>query len=570
MNKFEEELSFFLQNTLEDLSDFEGVAQRKKNKLQSFIAEGNKDLSSLAQTYSDFVEERKELHLEEILHSQINVAEFITANVPLYAMPHLYQQLPRYSNGDGTSLDEIKCPFTSLATLKRHIIDKAVLSLYETVSAPKDKKIVLFTYVMEDGLGDFIAQRQALSILKEEFADIQCIVLAPSQYKLHMQTSAVGSLIHYYESKERLHFTHFSEDICMALSEASFLLQIPSFYPYFDQLLQKYEIKEHHTIGEYGFIDSSWAHPMKTDTCCMGLHFLERGIFIKQMPSLEKIQLSADVQRKLLGSLSLDKYRKEKSFAFAYLKTLKGMRVFLHMALTYFSADELDLDIAFTDLHDLLLLIKEGRLGIDEYKIKELRISTKDKNYLIPMESQGKVVRFIEMGPLSSDDTKALIVLSQKLVGCTGNQSFSEAVSASSCFFYDAAPHAGPFLQDFLEIAKCRLQEFPKAITFIEGFIKAFHFKEGKACLEEIGKELGTLLLDPETARGLIELNRILQNEYSFNQTLKQIIKRRLFVGMHPEVARNEEILIKDFVEQKDSFTSFFENLRVLLSDNKK
>lgn len=569
MNKFEEELSLFLQNTLEDLSDFEGVVQPKKNKLQSLISEGGKDLSSLAQTYSDFIEERKELNVEEILHSQIKTEEFVAVNVPPYAMPHLYQRLPSI-NGDGKSLDEIKRPFTNLAILKRHIIDKALLSLYETASFPKDKRITLFTYVMEDGLGDYIAQRHALSILKEEFADIQCIVLAPSQYKLHMQECELGSLVHYYDSKEHLHFTHFSEDICRALAEASFLLQIPTFYPYFDQLLEKYEINEHQTIGEYGFIDSFWAHPMKTDTCCMGLHFLERGIFIKQMPSLEGIKLSGDVKRKLFGCLPLNEYRNKKNFAFAYLKTLKGMRVFLHMALTYFSTDEKDLDIAFIDLHDLLLLIKEGQFGIDEYKIKELRISTKDKNYLIPMNSEGKIVRFIELGPLSSDDTKALIVLSQKLVGCRGDQSFSEVVSASCCFFYDGAPHAGPFLQDLAEIAKSRLQEFPKAIAFIEGFIKAFHFKDGKDGLEEIGKELGTFLLDPGTSQGLMLLNEILQTEYCFNKTLSQIIKRRLLHAQHPEVARNEENLIKEFIDEKESFTSIFERLRVLISDSKK
>lgn len=532
MNLFEKELSSFINNRI----DPDGLSKTRFPSSGDFVIE---DGSKKYWAYTHAAA------FEDLLKQEYGQSGLEDISGPLFIRPGFYQPLPRCIDSLGQASEVIKPVFSSFESLKRNLYWKAFLSVYTKDISFQNSKIVIFTYVMSDGLGDLKASEVAAGHLENEFFSVYRISLVPATWEKNIRSTSKNHLIHYYEDISDLNSSRFSDPIHDCLQNASLLLQIPTFYPHWQELLIKYRPQKHYTIGEYGFIDSTWAHPMIDNTVCMGLHYLEKGIWIQEQTDWYFSKATKD---RVFENQSIESYQSKKDFVFAYLKTPEGVCSFFHTALSYYNHSVKDLDIVVTEVSSFLFLIKEERLLLADYGIRELHFSLENCNYVVPLGGKGKILRLIEIKYLDPYEALSYVRLSKALFACRGNQSFSEAVSFDTMFFYDAAPHAGPFLADLQGIIEHRLKEYPKAQEYLQGFQKVFSLKGNWAALAELGKGMGLVLQDESTRKGMRYLNSILKEEYSFNLSFLHLVRSLILHIQFPNLQRLHEMTLESCV----------------------
>ncbi len=537
MNLLEQELASFINRSI----DPDGAIETSLPSSEGFAIE---DISKKYWAYLNASA------FEELLKQEYEQSGLEDVSGPLFIKPGFYQTLPRCIDCLGQPSEVIKPVFSSFESLKRHLYWKAFLSVYSKDIRYQNKKIVIFTYVMSDGLGDLKASELAAGHLEKEFSSVYRISLVPAKWKKNIRSKSKNHLIHYYEDISDLNSSRFSARIDDCLQNVSLLLQIPTFYPHWQELLMRYQPKKHYTIGEYGFIDSTWAHPMIDNTVCMGVHYLEKGIWIEKQRDW---YFSKATQDRVFKNQSIGSYQSKKDFVFAYLKTPEGVCSFFHMALSYYNHSVKDLDIVVTEVSSFLFLIKKERLLLADYGIRELHFSLENRNYVVRLASKGKTLRLIEIKYLDPYEALSFVRLSKALFACRGNQSFSEAVSFDTVFFYDAAPHAGPFLADLQGIIQHRLKEYPKAQEYLQGFQKVFSLKGKWAELVELGKSMGLVLQDESTRKGIQHFNSILKEEYSFNLSFLHLVRSLILHIQFPNLQQFHEMTLVSCITNKTS-----------------
>lgn len=518
--------------------------------------------SSPQDAYHKYWSSHRGVAFEQEIRDEYQAASLGQWHFPLFIRSDLYQPLPRCVDSLGHYIDVIKPAFSCRKALMKHLYWKAFLSLYPQPVGATKEKIVLLTYVLKDGLGDFQAAEVAKVQLEGEFSSVYRISIVPIQFKNMMPPSSNSHMIHYYQVEEESSPQHFSSEIKRCLQEVSVLLQVPTCYPYWGDLLTQYEPKTHYTIGEYGFIDSTWAHPMVDNTVCMGLHDLEKGIWIK---SQNDWSFSRKTQDRLFANQSIASYSAKKDCIFAYLKTSEGICSFFHLALVYYSDSLKDLDIIVPDVKAFLFLLKEDRLLLSDYQIKTLYILSSEQEYVVPIQEKGKMLRMIEVGYIPSEEALSYVRLSKGLFACRGDQSFSEAVSFNTLFFYDAAPHAGPFLEDFQGIVNGRLGAYPLAQEYFKGFNRVFLLKGQWEELAAVGRSMGRLLKKKETQRGIKYLNAILRNEYNFNTSFIHLVRSLVLHSRFPRLSVAHEHVVNACVRKEISLSQALEQLSIEL-----
>ena len=379
---------------------------------------------------------------------------------------------------------------------------------------------------MEDGMGDIIASNQIKYILlKEGFTSVMQVMLLPEKYR-GLSLYVDRSYCHYFSKMDDLHFSHFSSDIQNAISDCDMLFQLPTLYPFWDELVKKLKPKSFFTLAEYGFINSSWATPKNEKTLSMGLHFLEIGILIKN--DEEQVKECPSIEEKIAPLLTWEQFLLHSDFIFAYLKDMSGLFVLLSIALKKYAHSPKNLVIALTDASLFLQLICDGKISLENHHIKELRVRLKDAKYRIPISSKGKCLEIIELGSLTPTEVSFLYQNSRSLCACRGNQGFSEVVSLNALYFYDPAPHAQPFLLDLYAVASRRIKAFPSAVDYIRGFLELHHLKTKKEDLTPLAKKMADLFCQDATTRGLLLLGGILQKEYNASAVIPKIVLKEL------------------------------------------
>ncbi len=567
MNPFEKELHHFIAEEAKKALPLDGISQPLKKKLDHAAQKG--ELLPVIDAYHGFIKERSDIQLEKVLESEFPESAFKQLSLSSYVVPKFYQKLPRNKNAGHSHVDEVKKNFAHLPSLKRHCIDKALLSLYETIEVPKKKKVVLFTWVIPSGLGDYVAQYEAMNLLKSALPDVDffSITVLSSQMRKKNLLFTDNAFHVFYQDEKELHVSNFSNQVKELLSSCDFVLQLPTSYPHWEELVQTLRPKSYETLGEYGFIDSQWAHPCKPHTRCMGLHFLEKGVFIKQMPSKKEAwkQIPERLQTLICRNDHVEDFLTKTDFVFAYLITLPGTLVFFHLLLTYFSSSEKDLTVGMPSLRSLLDILGRELISFSSYGISEITIGFDMKEYVYKTTSSGKQLRIVELSSLSLSESQLLCSASEDILGCRGDQSFSEAVSSDKLFYYDKPQHATPFLQDLLALAQNRLQEYPESIAFVESFLKAANHESNSNELEMLGRHMGKLLQNERAKKGLHKLNQIIKEEYSIGPVLPLIVKRSLLHGAYPDIRNKEELYMNGFLENKLSLAECLQNIRGLL-----
>lgn len=517
----------------------------------------NLELPEIIEKYQQSLQKATPLHIEKTMMEDLPAKDYMELGLSR-TYPRVFRGLPRSYLRDQPSTSKIKTNFDHLPSLKRAAISKALFSLYSKTETKG--KVILFTYVMKDGHGDFIAGLEVSRLLSSRLPqiEIEFIALVPEGFSAHFPNT---SLIAY---KEECPLDLIPQEVLERMRAADLILQLPTFYPFTHELIEKLKelpaakpMPKFESVGEYGFVDSSWFHP-KSGAYSLGLHFLEKGILTRKACQATW----QDVQNERLKSWK----RAENRFYLAYLATPMGGGIYLHALLKSLEEDPCDIDICVPDLNWFFAFYEKqktaGRPLLEwEVGVSSIDIYFGDKFSSLSLSSKGKKLRLLCPGALSQSDFRALLALSAEWVAIRGNQSFSEAVSQGKVFFYDGRGHSRSFVKDFAAVAENRIRPFHGALECVRGMVQAFlynlpvqeepwvdetYFQE----LEDwtaIALKIAFALQDPETATGFKQLGKILSEEFSANSFLCHLVQRALFHRLHPYLESLEEENVSKF-----------------------
>ncbi|MCH9614143.1 MAG: hypothetical protein SP1CHLAM54_11550 [Chlamydiia bacterium] len=424
---------------------------------------------------------------------------FHESTLPAYVIPQFYRGLPHLPVG--TSFDEHLVPpsFDDVEALNRRLIDRAVLHAYRFVQP--QGKMVLLTHVLPDGMGDIAAQMAVAKLLCQTYPELEVKLITLIDRGRTIDVETFGMEHHILHSKEQL---------ANILSD-DFIFQMPTFIE---------GIGNVETLGEYGFLDSTWCHP-KSGNRCMGLHALEYGILIKPLPC---------------------GHAKRDGSYMAYLKSEEAYALYLGALLHSKNQESKDITVHVSSLKPCLYFIQSKKLP----GIREVRLYVKGHMAIYPIQETGKTLHLLELETLSETAFQKQLVGSEPFIGVRGNQSLSEAISSGKCFFYEGEPHTRDLLKDIVALAKARV---PKVATYVE----CFQTKDATV--------MGECLKDPSLFAGMEELSKIIREEHRANEFVCQIVARGMLLKAHPAIKAEEEKLIKKVLEGSFTVDQFVSEL---------
>lgn len=561
-------LEFLLRNCKKQMAD-EGVDPNADPHLKALLkdlspnsADEPLPLAEIIDNYQHLFGSKGPVHIEKTLMESFPANKFIELGLTRY-YPRIYRGLPRLYYRDQASQSHIKKNFTHLPSLKKQALAKSLFSLYGKM--PAKGKVTLFTWVINDGLGDFIAAVEVMRLLKGRLPELDLHFVGLVQEKALAQLNLPDqSIVIPYERE--CPFSLITPEALEVLRTSDLIIQMPTYYPHTDELKKALgpEGPKIECVGEYGFLESNWFHP-KSDHYSLGLHFLEKGVLTRK-PCHANWE---DVKNEQLQQWR----RPENRFYLAYLSTPVGGAIYLHSLLKSLENDPLGIDLCVPDLGWFVQLSekqnKAGRSILEwELGVGSIEIYFQDKAYSIELAPQGKKLRLLCPGLITPGDFRALLALSGDWVAVRGNQSFSEAVSQGKAFFYDGREHARYFIKDLAALAENRIGNYPGTLQCIRGMTQGFVYNlpvEENEWVEEtyfqdleewtaIALHMGLALQDPDTIAGFKALDKIIAEEFSANQFLCNLVQRGLCHRQHPHIEQLEAEQMTKFTSQTQSF----------------
>ncbi len=580
LSPFHEQLLLFLKQTSEKQIDDLGIDPKSDLGAQNLFKSISEKMAlpEIIENYHHFIEKGGQIQIEKALIDSFSLKEFIDLGLARY-FPRVYRGLPRVFLKNLPTESKIQKEFTHLPSLKFQALSKTLMSLYAKVKLMG--KVTLFTYVLSDGMGDFIAAVEALRLLKGRLHDLDLhfVALVPkSLLSFHFPENAI---VVPYEKECPL--DRIPLGALRLMRESKLILQLPTYYPEAEGLWKELKtidsdlpLPKWESVGEYGFVESQWFHP-KSQRYALGLHFLEKGILTRR-PCLASWD---DVQNETLKSWR----REENRFYLAYLTSPIGGAIYLHALLKSLENDPRDIDICTPDLTWFALLLKKQKEAGKPLLEWDLGVSSLQVYYNGQIQEEeigktGKKVRLLCPGAVSQSDFRALLALSGEWVAVRGNQSFSEVVSQGKAFFYDGRDHARYFVKDLAAVAENRIGGFSGTLECIRGMVQGFcsHLpsQEGEEWVDEtyfqdfedwtvIALKLGLALQDPETIVGFKKLDRILVDEFSANGFLCHLVQRALCHYDHPYIEPLEKELVGQFIKNELKMKELIHKLAELI-----
>ncbi len=504
-------------------------------------------MSFFHEELSRFLEETTDL--ERKFHTAFSEEEFASLGLSRY-FPRIYRGLPRMYPRGNPSTYQIKPSFTHLSSLISHSLDRLVCSFYTPSMTSSSMKIIIFSYVMTDGFGDWTAGIKVAKILQAHFPQHSLELIALSAFELEPPPDLSVSWI-LYQEKPTLDII--PADILQKLKEADWVLQFPT---HFLEGLPEGSQGRFDSIGEYGYLESASFDPQKGFRS-MGLHVLEKGLFVEPIKDHQPLDSKA-------------------LFYFAYLFSPLGGRVYLRALLESLVDDERDIDLCTPSL-DWFIKGASSLFPTTSFNIKRLEVHFKDFVSSTQLASVGKVVRILCKGRLSPEEVERFIALSLPFVGVRGNQSLSEAISYGQVFFFDARLHNRFLIKDLLSLAENRLPHFKGTLTCLrmmrevlfhqltkeEGdFVDELFFQGPQLDEAQIATNIALALRDPRTLLGYQKLGEIIRKEYSFNEFLVGFTARALRKRLNPELELKEQTLIEQVSLGEISLRDLIEGLK--------
>lgn len=474
-------------------------------------------------------------------------------------------RIPRLYLQTDLTQSKIKPPFNEPQVFLSHLLDKSLLSLYASLSLPQQATCVLLTWVIADGWGDLFAQQEAARVLIDRFPQLNLIL-----FSLIHKDRSPPPLKHPFPEHRILYTGPLNQPpIHEALSEkqwddlnrADLILEMPTAFPHMANWMA--ELKEpkpaYERFGEHSLIETLPYSPTSAARC-MGLHFLERGIFIKPQQTYTWSDLSSHPISDLLFSTSspsseqILKYQQTHAFQLNYTKTYRGLYLYLFTLFSALSDDPRDIDIGCFDL-PLFVHVLEKRFKKEQsypqlkaWNIGKLTLYYQNTQTTLSIQSQGKQVRLIHCESMPHTQLLALMHLTDHLIGTTGDQSVLEAIATGKPFFYDPPPLKRSFLKDLAFIARHHLPNAPTLTRFFdlclknpelpteddcEGWVSEDYAARMEAFLsleedtdEKIGEALGAVLLEPALGNDFLTLQAHLAAYHDLAPLLAGLVAR--------------------------------------------
>jgi len=541
------------------------------NDLSSTSADDPLPLTEIIDNYQHLFGSKGPVHIEKTLMESFPVKDFIELGLTRY-YPRIYRGLPRLYAREQATLSHIKKNFTHLPSLKKQALNRALYSLYGKL--PSKGRVTVFTWVINDGLGDFIGAVEVLRLLKGRLPDLDLHFVGLVQEKAlrHLNLPEQSIVIPY---EKECSFSLLTEEALEILRSSDLILQMPTFYPHSDELVKALGKNgpKIECVGEYGFLESNWFNP-KSGNYSLGLHFLEKGILTRKPCQADW----SDVKNE-----HLHKWRcPENRFYLAYLTSAVGGAIYLHSLLKSLENDTSGIDLCVPDLGWFVQFSerqnKAGRPLLEwDLGISSIEIFYEEQLYSITVAPEGKKLRLLCPGVISQSDFRALLALSGDWVAVRGNQSFSEAISQGKAFFYDGREHARYFIKDLAALAENRVRNYPGTLACIRGMAQGFIYNlpvEEFDWVEEtffqdleewtaIALQMGFSLQDPETVTGFKALSKVISEEFSANSFLCHLVQRGLCHRECPDLSEFETEQVSKFTSQTLSFAELITNQRI-------
>lgn len=482
--------------------------------------------------------------------------------------------LPRLYDKEDPRKVRFKEGFSHLPSLKKAVLEKFLLPLYEKKEIPERTQLVLINYILADGWGDFIAAKESVRILKSQFPQlvIDWIAIAPKWLNLPKDPN----IRFFLEYETEFPASSFPEEAIELIRQSDLILSLPTLYPDEEGLKARVQKKQIFSIGQYGFAEAPGFQP-ESNNRAMGLHFLEKGIILPSpinTPSFRDIShpvlLNTLFHSSLPSLADIESYLQSHHFYFAYLLTPEGGATYLHALLEMESASSFDIDICTPNLQWLLdwidLQNKKGKACLEKsFGVGRIEIHDRGQIHAHQLQETGKTLRILFPGKIEDPDFQKLIALSENFVAVRGDQSFSQAIVQNRIFFYDGAPHARSFIKDLVALAENRIPQYKSALQIFRAMRHLYASKKiNRQWVDELfftpakpwqllAREIAKSLQDPNTKEGFSTLSRLIQKEYSFHSTLCQIIQRMMTHALHPDIADFETQQIQAFCEGRIS-----------------
>jgi hypothetical protein len=490
----------------------------------------------------------------------------------------IYRGLPRVYRRERPSESRIKEAFAHLPSLRRSLAEDLIFPLYESFPIPPDTHVSLFTWVIGDGWGDWIAAKEALHILQEQFPSIafHWIALVPKKFAFVEERA----LLIPYEKEAPLSL--FPTEAFEILRTSDLILSLPTFYPHTADLMQQLQTMPGHRappqlscLGQYGYVESSWFHPQSGHRS-LGLHFLEKGILLRRAGACLLTGLCNEALSRMLFAtaeptpLQVEHYLQTHQFYLAYLLHPLAGAVYLHALFESQIASKLPIDICTPNLDWYMGYIamqnSQDRDVVDgDLHIQKIEVHHEGKIYTKRLAEEGKLVRILCPGPITDHDFRLLVRWSSEPIAVRGDQSFSEVVSAGRAFFYDGAPHARYFVKDLLALAENRLLTYRSTRMALRAMFEVFlhvlppeegewveetHFQEKKPW-RQIAHQLASALKAPDIGAGFRYFSQLLCQEKNAKRFLCQLVQRELAHRQGGLLAQREILHLALFATQQ-------------------
>lgn len=541
-----------LENKIPEDAAIEESLKEIKNHLQNAISLNNvSHFPEILDKYQHLVSQTKKDLKQTPIQETLLMREYLGK---------ISRGLPRLYNRYNPTQSFVKKDFSDLGVLKKLADEKTLLPRFEKFPIPKEAKVCLFTYMLPDGWGDLIAVKEVFQILKARFPHLhlKTILCVPKAFSLETKNLHLNATIIPYDKD--CPPSVFPKEALSEMKSSHLILSLPTFYPYTGLLKKELKITSAERnkskmicIGQYGFLESSYFHP-RSGNYSMGLHFLEKGILIREnslKPDFRRLE-NQTLLFTLFGTtapqiVDVERYLASNRFYLAYLLSPFGGAIYLHALLQSQIHSQMTIDICTPHIGWLVEYLQicdreKKPVLAEDFGIREMEIHFGGKIHRRALKPHGKKLRILCPGNLSDADFRNLIRLSEEFVAVRGDQSFSEAVSANRIFFYDGAPHARYFMKDLIALAENRLNLNKAALAIFRCMNQAYmynradsdsewveetYFQE-KQPWQEIAKKLGSALQSPSALSGFQQFNQIIRNEYSFNKTLCHMVQREL------------------------------------------
>jgi hypothetical protein len=490
-----------------------------------------------------------EQHLQRVFAEQ----DFIDLHLPLSTFPLIQQGLPRDLDPSSASFLQVKTGFGDLNILKKRILDKPTLYQYRHNPILKDLSIVIVTYVVPGGFGDYFAQSYLKKMLKQRFqgVDICSVIFIEKNYSQKVKNDE-DEILYAFNAAEELKPQYFNQRLKRLFKKACIVFEIPTPFPFKKELQLLSSQASYMQIGEYGFIQSALYEP-KSSSRCLGLHFLEYGLFIENASKISLENFSNfEISTYLFSSKDPLSYLKSNDMYFSYLATHYGVIFYLYLVIYLSFYQDKIIDLLCIDIGPFLKVIESEIERLKNLPIKTIEIFYKNNRSVLNLNSKGLHLRIIHTGHLNHKDFQILLQASKEPVGIRGNLSLSEAIGMQKSFFYDPLRHNYPVYYELLSLAKLHHEDVFLWIQLFKPTLEPHvAAQKGAALIRQNGFQ-----------KAFKNFLSYINTHLKADEHLINIVCKELTNNQNPGLRKKELKLTSLFIEEKISFLDFIKTLQ--------